>query len=112
MNSEKWDALPEDLQAIFTRVSEQFHEQVAAGLWDAQNERALEWAIEETGQEVITLSEEEMEIWINIVLPIQAEFVEKMNEQGFSGEEILETVRRLSEEYQSGTYNHTCDSCS
>jgi TRAP-type transport system periplasmic protein len=112
MNSEKWDALPEDLQAIFTRVSEQFHEQVAAGLWDAQNERALEWAIEETGQQVITLSEEEMEIWINIVLPIQADFVEKMNEQGFSGEEILETVRRLSEEYQSGTHNCTCDSCS
>ncbi|MDZ4133187.1 MAG: TRAP transporter substrate-binding protein DctP [Dethiobacteria bacterium] len=112
MNSDKWNALPEDLQEIFVRVSEQFHEQVAAGLWDAQNERALEWAIEETGQEVITLSEEEMEIWINIVLPIQEDFVEKMNEQGFDGEEILETVRRLSEEYQSGTYNCTCDSCS
>lgn len=99
MNQEKWDALPEDLQQTFREVNERFHEEVAAGLWDAQNESALEWAVEETGQEVFTLSEEEMERWIETVQPIQEDFVERMNELGFSGDEILETVKHLSEQY-------------
>lgn len=99
MNQQKWDELPADLQEIFIQVNEQFFEEVAASLWDAQNERALEWAIEETGQEVFTLSEEEMLTWIEIIEPIQDDFVVRMNEQGFQGEEILETVKRMADNY-------------
>ncbi len=100
MNQEKWDGLPPDIQDIFLEVNERFFEEVAAGLWDAQNEEALEWAVEETGQEVIELDEEEAEKWIERVQPIQEDFVVKMNELGFDGEEILETVKRLAEEHQ------------
>jgi len=100
MNQEKWDGLPADIQNIFLEVNERFFEEVAAGLWDAQNEEALEWAVEETGQEIIELDEEETEKWIERVRPIQEDFVAKMNELGFDGEEILETVKRLADEYQ------------
>ena len=99
MNQQKWDALPEDLQEIFLEVNESFHEEVAAGLWDAQNEEALEWAVEETGQEVIELSDDEIEKWIERVQPIQDDFVMKMDELDFDGEAILETVERLVEQY-------------
>jgi len=99
MNQEKWDALPADLQEIFLEVNERFRTEVAAGLWDAQNEEALEWAVEETGQEVIELSEEEQERWIERVMPVQDDFVARMNELGFDGEGILETVQRLVDEY-------------
>ena len=88
------------VQDIFLEVNERFFEEVAAGLWDAQNEEALEWAVEETGQEVIELDEEEAEKWIERVQPIQEDFVVKMDELGFDGEEILETVKRLAEEHQ------------
>ncbi len=100
MNQEKWDALPPGIQEIFLEVNERFFEEVAAGLWDAQNQEALEWAIQETGQEVIELDEEEAERWIERVQPIQEDFVAKMNELGYDGEKILETVKRLADEYQ------------
>ncbi|HED24239.1 MAG TPA: TRAP transporter substrate-binding protein [Firmicutes bacterium] len=100
MNLEKWESLPPDLQQIFIEVSEQFHEEVGASLWDEQNEEALQWAIEETGQEVITMDEEEIRLWIEKVEPIQADFVDRMNEQGLPGEDILNTVKELAEQYK------------
>ncbi len=100
MNQEKWDGLPPDIRDIFLDVNERFFEEVAAGLWDAQNEEALKWAMEETGQEVIELDQEEMERWIEKVRPIQEDFVIKMNELGHDGEMILETVKRLAKEYE------------
>ena len=99
MNKEKWESMPEELQQIMLEVNELFHDQVAAGLWDAQNERAVEWAIEETGQEFITLSDEEIAEWIAAVEPVQEDFIEKMNQLGFNGENIVETVRNLAEQY-------------
>ncbi len=99
MNQEKWNELPSDLQDIFLEVNERFHEKVAAGLWDAQNEEALEWAVEETGQQVIELSEAEQERWIEKVQPIQDDFIQEMEELGHDGEAILDTVMRLVEEY-------------
>ena len=99
MNQQKWDELPPALQEIMLEVNELFFEQVAASLWDSQNDRAVEWAIEETGQEVITLSEEERAAWIERVLPIQEDFVERMNQLGFDGEFILTTVKHLADRY-------------
>lgn len=99
MNQQQWDALPADLQEVFLTVNEKFFEDVAAGLWDTQNESALEWAIEETGQEIITLSAEEMAIWIERVTPIQDDFAARMDQIGFDGDGILETVKRLADSY-------------
>lgn len=99
MNQEKWQSLPPDLQETVSEVNERFFEEVAAGLWDAQNERAVQWAVEETGLEEITLSEEEVSLWVERIQPIQADFVERMNQQNFDGELILETVKRLAEQY-------------
>jgi len=99
MNKQKWEALPADLQEIIMAVNERFFEEVAAGLWDAQNEKALEWAVEETGQEVIELTPEEMARWISLVEPIQEDFVMRMDQLGFPGEEILSTVKRLADQY-------------
>jgi TRAP-type transport system periplasmic protein len=100
MNLEKWESLPPDLQQIFIEVSEQFHEDIGASLWDVQNEEALQWSVEETGQEVINLDEEEARLWIEKIEPIQADFVERMNELGLPGEDILTTVKELAEQYQ------------
>ncbi len=99
MNKQKWEALPADLQEIITDVNESFFEEVAAGLWDVQNEKALQWAVEETGQEVIELMPEEMALWISLIEPIQEDFVMRMDQLGFPGEEILSTVKQLAEEY-------------
>ncbi len=100
MNLEKWNSLPADLQQVFLEVNGQFHEEVAAGLWDVQNEEALQWAVEEMGMEVITLDEDEARLWIERVQPIQDDFIERMNQQGFSGEDIVRTVTDLADQYR------------
>jgi len=99
MNLDKWNSLPADVQEAIEAVNERCFEEVAMGLWDKQNESALKWAIEETGQEVITLPEEEAARWISLVKPIQDEFVAKMEEKGLQGQEILNTVKELADKY-------------
>lgn len=99
MNLDVWNSLSSDIQSAIESVSEQYFYDVAAGLWDQQNEAALKWAVDETGMEVITLSEEEIEKWIDMVKPIQDEYVASMEEKGFSGREILDIVKNLAKKY-------------
>ena len=99
MNQRAWDRLPEDLQTVITAVSEQFFSDVAKGLWDVQNEAALTYAVETTGQQVINLTDEETDRWTELVLPIQADFVQDMAGRGLPGQEALDLVIELSEKY-------------
>ncbi|WP_084031965.1 TRAP transporter substrate-binding protein [Desulfonatronum lacustre] len=101
MNQRAWDRLPEDLQAVITEISEQFFLDVAKGLWDAQNEAALTYAVETTGQQVIHLTDEETARWTELVLPIQAEFLRDMAGRGLPGQEALDLVIELSEKYNA-----------
>lgn len=102
MNQRAWDRLPEDLQAVVTEVSERFFHDVAKGLWDVQNEEALRYAVETTGQQVISLTDEETARWTELVLPIQTEFLEDMAGRGLPGQEALDMVMELSEKYNAG----------
>ncbi len=99
MNLNSWNSLPPNLQQIIEMVNESFHAEVASGLWDRQNEGALQWALTETGQELITLSAEETARWMELVQPFQDDFITRMNEQGLPGEEIMKTVLRLAEQH-------------
>ncbi len=101
MNQRAWDRLPEDLQTVVTEVSEQFFHDVAKGLWDVQNEAALTYAVETTGQQVIHLSDEETARWTELVLPIQDEFLQDMAGRGLPGQEALDLVIELSEKYNA-----------
>ena len=101
VNNDVWDSIDVKDQEAILAVNDEFIENVATSLWDNQNEAALEWAIEEEGIEVFNLSDEQTQEWKNLVKPIQDDFVNKMNEKGFEGEKILDTVIRLSEEFNT-----------
>lgn len=100
-NNDTWNSLDPEDQQIIESINEEYFEQVGAGLWDSQNEDALKWATEEEGIEVITLSEEETDLWKSFLKPIQDEFVNKMQEQDIEGQEILDAVIQKSEEYNA-----------
>lgn len=98
MNLDKWNSLdPKDQEAIET-VNEQFFNDVAINLWDEQNKSALDYALKE-GMEVITLSDEEQARWISLIEPIQDSYVTQMNQRGLPGQEILDKVKKLAEQY-------------
>lgn len=99
MNLDQWNSLPADMQQAIEEVSETYFENVALGLWDQQNQAALAWAVDETGMETFTLPEEEVARWIKLVEPIQEDYVAKMNQEGLPGQEILDTVQNLAEQY-------------
>lgn len=105
MNLDKWNSLAPDIQDAILDVNEQCFHEIAAGLWDRQNESALKWAVEEMGMEIIELAGQEKELWIDKVEPIQREYVKKMNERGLNGQGILDTVKQLAEKYNDEMMN-------
>ena len=99
INLDTWNSLTPELQLAIERVSEEYFEQIAMGLWDMQNETALKWAVEETKQEIITLTEQEQQVWMQLITPIQQDYIENMNKLGHPGQEILDLVKDLADEY-------------
>jgi TRAP-type transport system periplasmic protein len=96
MNLDKWNSLSSDVQKSILDINDRIHEEVAAGLWDKQNEVALDFAVKEKGMEVIPLSEEESARWIEKVETVQQE---KINSSELLDEETLEMVKQLADKY-------------
>ncbi|WP_028307814.1 TRAP transporter substrate-binding protein [Desulfitibacter alkalitolerans] len=99
MNLDTWNSLTPDTQLAIETVSQAYFEEMAMGLWDMQNETALKWAVEETGQEIITLSEEEAARWVNLVQPIKDDYIKRIDGQGYNGREIMDLVEGLADRY-------------
>ena len=99
INSDVWNSLPPKLQKAISEANERVFEEVALGLWDDQNNSALDWAIGEKGIQKIVLSEAETRRWIEQVSPIQNEYAKKMDAMGLNGREILNTVKELADKY-------------
>ncbi|MDF9407798.1 TRAP transporter substrate-binding protein [Pelotomaculum isophthalicicum JI] len=99
MNLNKWNSLSPENQKIIEDVSKKYFEEVAISLWDKQDEAALKYAFDEKGMKEIKLSDQETSRWVNLVKPMQDNFVKKMNEKGFQGQQIMDTVKALADKY-------------
>jgi TRAP-type C4-dicarboxylate transport system substrate-binding protein len=99
MNKDKWNSLSPENQKAIEEVTAAFFTDVAIGLWDKQNEEALNGAIKENNMEIINLAEDEVQRWIKLVEPIQEEYVQRINELGFDGQKSLDLVKELSGRY-------------
>ncbi|MDD3894557.1 MAG: TRAP transporter substrate-binding protein [Syntrophomonadaceae bacterium] len=99
MNQDKWDSLNPELQQAIEKVTEQYFEQVGMGLWDKQNDEAMNGAIKDNGMQIITLAPEEADKWIELVTPVQQDFVSRLDKQGLNGQEILDKVKALAAKY-------------
>jgi len=98
MNLDTWDSIPKDLQEIVLEATAQFYEEVGIGLWDMQNEAALDWAVNEQGMELIELTDEEKQVWIEKVMPIQKDFAASLNDKGIDAD-VLGVVNELADKY-------------
>lgn len=97
MNSEKWNSFSSDIQEAILEVNESFHEEVGIGLWDKQNEAAVDWAVKEHGIKIKELSEEETSRWMDKVRPIQDEYREKNKDK--TDQDVIKMIEELAEEY-------------
>ena len=96
MNNDKWDALPDDIKAIISEVSDEWVDKHGEA-WDQADEEGRQF-IQELNREVITLPPETHAQWKEAVQPIIDQYIEKAKEQGLPGDElILEIQSRLAE---------------
>lgn len=100
MNLDRWQALPVELQETIEEVSEAYHEEVGASLWDQQNDAALQYAVEEHGLETIELDEDETARWIEQVMPVQEEYRQKLADLGID-QDPLALISELVDAYSS-----------
>ena len=96
-NQDKWDSLPQDLQDKVTAATAKFHEEVGIGLWDAQNEPAMDYAVNEMNMEVIALSDAEAAIWIDKVKPLQEEYTK--NVADLTDRDVISFINELAQKY-------------
>lgn len=99
MNLDVWNSIPSHLQEAITEATEEFFEEVAIGLWDMQNESAIEFAVKECNCEIIELTDEEQARWIELVEPIQEDFIQEMSSLGLDGAGAIQVVKELADKY-------------
>jgi len=87
MNKAKWEALPADIQAVFTKVSAEWVAKTGQG-WDAMDKAGKDFAVGR-GNQVVSLSVEENAKWAEAVRPILDEYAKNMAAKGLPGAEAL-----------------------
>ena len=97
MNLDKWNALPEDIQQVFTEVSEEWVE-VHARVWDDADAAGREYTLS-LGNEIIELTDEEAERWVAAVQGLPDHYIADMKAAGLPGEELIDEAKKLIEEY-------------
>lgn len=99
MNRETWDSLPDEAQEEIEEVNKDIFENTAASLWDEMNESGLEYAKSEHDMEVIELSDDEKDKWLEALEPLKEEYINKMDDEGLPGDEVMERIEELADKY-------------
>lgn len=99
MKEEKWEQLPPDVQETMDELGREMA--LFTGQYhDEENvEETMEWAVEKHDSEVISLPPEEKERWNERLEPLIDEWVEETEEKGLPGNNFLERLYQLRDEY-------------
>ncbi len=87
MNLDKWNALPPDIQQIFTEVSEEWISK-HGDAWDQADTEGAEF-VATLGKQTIALDEAEQARWREKVMPILDEYVGEMAKKNLPGDTFL-----------------------
>jgi TRAP-type C4-dicarboxylate transport system substrate-binding protein len=96
MNQDKYDAMSDEQKAIFDEVCENVFE-TSASSFQGQTGKITVKAMEDAGNEVITLPQGEIDKIGEKVAPIAEEYAKSLDEQGYEGSKALELLRELAE---------------
>jgi TRAP-type C4-dicarboxylate transport system substrate-binding protein len=88
MNKDKWNSLPPDIQAIIDKLDQEWIERVSQKWADWESTGKAE--LLKNGGKIITLSEEDSELWREKMKPILDDYVTSTKEKGLPGDQALE----------------------
>ncbi len=98
MNKNTWNSLPPDIQAVFDGMNDEFA-LTYSSMMDEFSEDILEQAVQEHGIEIIDLSEEERQKWLNRIDPVVQQWISRRDGQGLPAATVVDIVRELDEQY-------------
>jgi TRAP-type C4-dicarboxylate transport system substrate-binding protein len=95
MNKSKWNALPPDIQKIFTQVASETREKQAS-LWDQMDIEGMD-LFKSKGGQVINLSDAEAARWIKAVDPVIADYKKSMASKGYKEADVDGWIKYIKE---------------
>lgn len=100
MSRERWESLPADVQQVIDELAPEMAAFTGRYL-DEHIKHSLEWAQEEQGVEIISLSEEERERWNERLAPVNETLLNNVETQGLPAREFAQRMDELMEEHRS-----------
>lgn len=97
INLDKWASLPEDIQQVFTAVSEEWID-VHAKVWDDADAAGREYTLS-LGNEIIDLSPEEAARWVEAAKSLPDKYIAEVEASGLPGGELVTEARSLIKKY-------------
>ncbi|MCX7678161.1 MAG: TRAP transporter substrate-binding protein [Spirochaetes bacterium] len=97
MNKKKWEALPEEIKAIFEEVSTRWIG-IHGETWDKVDEEGKNFTVT-LGNTPIALSSQESTRWVKAVRPVIDSYVKEMQVKGLPGERAISLLRELIAKY-------------
>lgn len=99
MNLDTWNSLPEDVQEGIENACDKIWEDIVVHFYDVESNKGLQYAVDETGQEVIQLSEEETARWKDKISDILDHYVDELDQKDLPGSEAKKLLFELGEKY-------------
>ncbi len=99
MNLDTWNSLPADIQEGIQKACDKVWEEIGVHFFDIESDIGLQYAINETSQEIINLTEAETNRWKEKISHIVEEYVEELNAQGLPGSEAEKVAFELADKY-------------
>lgn len=93
MNKAKWDALPDDLKAVFTKNSGEDWLRKVGDIWRNNDERGIKLAVD-SGNEHIVLTDAEMGAFNKVLAPVVDRWITEHANAGFDSKALADAARK------------------
>ncbi|MCC1491510.1 TRAP transporter substrate-binding protein [Cognatishimia sp. F0-27] len=100
MNKDKWESLPEDLQAIIDANSGLEFSVFAGGTQADADGPARQIAVD-MGNTIITVSEEDAAKWEEMAAPVYDAWIADVADKGMDGQALIDQAKALMAEYDA-----------
>jgi TRAP-type transport system periplasmic protein len=91
MNKKKWDALPPDIQKIFTETSAEFPD-YHGYVWEYYDKAGLEYFQGLPDRELIVIPQDQRPEWEAVVAPVIEAYIKEKTAKGLPAKEMLDYV--------------------
>jgi TRAP-type C4-dicarboxylate transport system substrate-binding protein len=94
MNQARWDGLPDDIKKAFRDASGRDWWGKVAEAWRAGDDFGIKMATD-AGKTHIMLTEEETQVFLDTLVPVQERWIEEVNGKGIDGAGLVAKAKEL-----------------